>query len=172
MAQRIFFLADTHFGDEGILWYEKRPFETVEEMDEKIIENWNQTVKEEDQLFLLGDFSFYPEDQTREIGNRLKGKKTLILGNHDTMGIEFYRTCGFEQVISYPVIYDGFYILSHEPLYLNKNMPYANLFGHVHGNPIYSSCSGQSYCLCVERTGYIPIEFTQIKKEMKDRHNQ
>ena len=43
-----FFIADTHFGSEKLRCYESRPFETVEEMDKQLIENWNSLVEKED----------------------------------------------------------------------------------------------------------------------------
>ena len=54
-----------------------------------------------------------------------------------------WNTVGFDIVCAYPIIIDEWFILSHEPLYTNTNMPYANIFGHVHGNPEYSNFSKQ-----------------------------
>ena len=62
----------------------------------------------------------------------------------------------------YPIIIKDFWILSHEPLYVNKNMPYANLFGHVHNSPIIKTCSEQHYCVSVERINYTPISFDDV----------
>lgn len=55
---RQFFIADTHFGHKNIIEYENRPFENTEDMDSKIIESWNKTVKVKDKIFILGDFAF------------------------------------------------------------------------------------------------------------------
>ncbi|MFR0986288.1 MAG: hypothetical protein ACLSFZ_06955 [Frisingicoccus sp.] len=60
---------------------------------------------------------------------------------------------------------EGFWILSHEPLYINENMPYANIFGHVHGNPTYKDFCRQSICVCVERTDYRPISLRIYARE-------
>jgi calcineurin-like phosphoesterase family protein len=43
-------------------------------------------------------------------------------------------------------------------------MPYANIFGHVHANPIYKDFSPQSFCVSVERINYTPISFEEIKR--------
>ena len=51
----IFFIADTHFGDERILRYENRPFKSVDEMNSEIIKRWNESVKDDDSVYLLGD---------------------------------------------------------------------------------------------------------------------
>lgn len=166
MKKKIYFIADTHFGHSNIIKYENRPFHNVNEMDEMMIQYWNDVMKPEYEIFVLGDFSFYGKDRTTDICCRLKGKKTLIMGNHDKETPEFYLECGFESVSKYPVIYNSFWILSHEPLYVNDNMPYANIFGHVHSNKIYSDYSNHSFCACVERLHYKPVEFSDIKRLM------
>ena len=67
-----------------------------------------------------------------------------------------------------PVIIDGFWILSHEPLYVNSNMPYANIFGHVHDSPIIKDFSNQHFCVSCERINYAPINFDDIKYRVKN----
>ena len=168
MPEKIFFAADTHFGDSAIIRYENRPFADADEMDRTLIENWNRVVSDNDRVFLLGDFSAYPPERRAEICRSLNGRKFLVMGNHDTLNERQYYEIGFEGVSRYPVIYEGFWILSHEPLYVNKNMPYANIFGHVHANPIYSTVSEQSFCVRIERTGYAPIEFEEVKRRIKE----
>ena len=163
---KIFFIADTHFGHEAIIHYENRPFKNIDEMTTALINNWNKVVSTEDTVFLLGDFSAYDKDANISICNRVNGHKILIIGNHDTENEKYYYDCGFENVSKYPIIYENFWILSHEPMYINSNMPYANVFGHVHGNPLYTDYSKQSYCVSAERINYTPIEFNEIKRKM------
>lgn len=165
---RVFFIADTHFGDSNILRYENRPFSGVEEMDGEIIRKWNETVSEKDRVFVAGDFSAYDFEKSREICQRLNGEKFLVMGNHDTETEQYYYNCGFSGVSRYPIIYENFWIISHEPLYINRNMPYANIFGHVHANPIYSDFSEQSFCVSVERINYTPVEFSEIKMRIME----
>lgn len=164
---KTFFIADTHFGHSAIIDYENRPFSDVREMDNTLIHNWNSVVSDEDRVFVVGDFSVYGKEKTTEICHALNGKKYLIMGNHDTESEQFYVSCGFENAVRYPIILDNFWIVSHEPMYVNTNMPYANIFGHVHNNPIYNDCSKQSACVCCERIDYTPIEFEEIKQKIK-----
>ncbi|MCI5753008.1 MAG: metallophosphoesterase [Oscillospiraceae bacterium] len=164
--KKTFFIADTHFGDSAIIDYENRPFADVQEMDDTIIRNWNRAVSDGDRVFVVGDFSACGREKTADICRSLNGRKYLIMGNHDTESEQFYISCGFENAVCYPIILDGFWILSHEPMYVNSNMPYANIFGHVHGNPIYTDFSKQSFCVCCERIGYTPAEFEEIKRRM------
>jgi calcineurin-like phosphoesterase family protein len=115
----------------------------------------------------LGDFAFSGSERVTEILSKLNGYKILVLGNHDRgRSVSWWTSSGFDEVSAYPIILDEFYILSHEPMYINENMPYANFFGHVHANPIYADYSRQSFCVSVERINYAPIEFNDIKRKM------
>lgn len=62
----------------------------------------------------------------------------------------------------------GFFLLSHEPLYVNRNMPYANVFGHVHGNPAYRDVSPRSVCVSVERTGFAPLSARELRERLQN----
>ncbi len=63
---KVFFIADTHFGDSNIIRYENRPFSDIQEMDSILIKNWNKTVSRNDRVFLAGDFSEYGFDILNE----------------------------------------------------------------------------------------------------------
>ena len=163
-----YFIADTHFGGENIRRYENRPFETALEMDEKLIENWNSVVQVEDTVYVLGDFSDYLDvEKESTILTRLKGTKILVMGNHDRhRTAKEWREIGFAECYALPVLYEGFFLLSHEPLYINANMPYANFYGHVHANPSYKDACKQSVCVSVERISYTPAEFSTLRSRM------
>ena len=163
-----YFIADTHFGGENIRRYENRPFATATEMDEKLIENWNNAVTAEDTVYVLGDFSDYADaGKETEILGKLNGTKILVIANHDTHRTpQEWREIGFAECYPMPVIYKNFFMLSHEPLYINSNMPYANFYGHVHANPSYKDASKQSVCVSVERIDYTPVEFEKLRASM------
>ncbi|MEY9198414.1 calcineurin-like phosphoesterase family protein [Sinorhizobium fredii] len=76
-----YFTADSHFGHSKML--EFRPFESTDEMDRYLIDAWNSVVRDGDIIWYLGDFSYHDESRTRAIFSQLKGRKRLILGNHD-----------------------------------------------------------------------------------------
>lgn len=175
----IYFIADTHFSDDAIRRYENRPFENVQEMNENIIANWNRVVTDEDEVYVLGDFGALVcsdevhggaglEAPGRNVLAALNGRKYLVKGNHDTESNEYYRNAGFAEVYDKPVILENFWILSHEPLYVCENMPYANIFGHVHNSPLYKDYSRQHYCVSVERIGYMPVSFQEIIESVKN----
>ena len=163
---KVFFIADTHFGEPSILRYENRPFSSVKEADEAMISRWNAVVGEGDIVWHLGDFG--ADGHEKEVLSALHGVKYLVKGNHDTKSNEAYRSFGFAEVYDHPIILDGFFILSHEPLYVNTNMPYANLFGHVHNSPTIRDFSAQHYCVSVERIEYTPICFELIKQRIAE----
>lgn len=132
-----YFTSDTHFGHTNVIKYENRPFETVEEMDEALIKNWNQKVKANDEVYILGDFSFYKAEKTMDILKRLNGKKYLIRGNHDYYldDKNFDKTL-FESINDYLSIKDNKNIICmfHYPIAVWDRMHYGSihLYGHIH----------------------------------------
>lgn len=78
-----FFTSDTHFSHDNIRKYCNRPFSSVTEMNEILIENWNKVVGIKDKVYHLGDFSFAQPKTSDWILSRLNGQKFLLLGNHD-----------------------------------------------------------------------------------------
>lgn len=166
---KIYIIADTHFGDNNIRIYENRPFPDTDEMDREMIRRWNETVGPEDHVYHLGDFCAQGEDRSRELLSMLNGHKYLVIGNHDlSLTPQRWRKIGFEECYDLPVILKDFFILSHYPLYVNRNMPYANLYGHVHDSPSYQSVSSRSACVSVERTGYAPILLEELRQKMQE----
>lgn len=146
--------------------YENRPFESVEAMNQEMITNWNALVQEEDKVYVLGDFG--AEGQEEAVLSQLAGIKYLVKGNHDTRSNAYYREAGFEEVYDCPILLENFWILSHEPLYVNTNMPYANLFGHVHNSPLFKDYSKQHFCVSVERINYTPVAFEEIMRRIRE----
>ncbi|WP_027091027.1 metallophosphoesterase [Cohnella thermotolerans] len=158
---KTFFTSDHHFGHRNIIDFESRPFGDVEEMNLAMIESWNSVVGKDDQVFHLGDFSFLNREKTREIVGRLNGRKFLILGNHDRGRTRsWWLEVGFDEVSEYPIIYKEFFFLSHEPMYMNKHMPYVNVHGHIHGQKYEGK---NHFNVCVEHWAYKPLTFEQIR---------
>lgn len=161
MNNKIWFISDPHFGHSNIIKYEKRPFADKYEMDKVLIDNWNKRIKNGHEVYVLGDISFYGKDRTTEIVQSLNGKKILIQGNHDTKSPRYYRECGFEESIRTPIIFNKFFILSHEPQYMNKESVFFNIHGHTHSN---FKQDEYHYNVCVENHDYKPILFESIIK--------
>lgn len=170
--KKIFVISDTHFWHTRIIGYENRPFKSVQEMNEEIIKRWNEKVSKDDVIFHLGDFCFGNQKITSEIVQRLNGKKVLIMGNHDeTRNVKWFMDCGFDEVYRYPIMYNNYFILSHEPISYLKS-PFVNLYGHVHGSPNNPTFTKNSVCCCVERWNYAPINFTTIMRNIEKLQRQ
>lgn len=139
---KIFYISDTHFGHSGIIRYDNRPFMTVEEMDETIIQRWNDVVSDADMVYVLGDFSWYKEEETLKILDRLSGHKVLIKGNHDRISPRVARK--FMRVCDYLEIKDNGQkvILSHYPIpfWNGQFRNTIHLYGHVHNSHQWNIC--------------------------------
>lgn len=79
---RIFFTSDLHFYHSNVIGYCNRPYESVEEMNEALITNWNSVVGPDDTVYCLGDLSLAIRP-IELFSHRLNGKKFLVPGNHD-----------------------------------------------------------------------------------------
>ncbi len=144
-----YFTSDLHLGHRSIIEYCSRPYSSVEEMDEGLIKNWNDLVKPEDTVYVLGDFCL--RSSSIELALRLNGTKILVAGNHDEpfrgKKIGRYTDAGFTEIYrrgQFPEIQleDGRKVrLSHLP-YTPHDDRYAEdlplddgmalLHGHVH----------------------------------------
>ena len=78
-----FFTSDTHFGHKNIIHLAERPFKDVQEMNEMLVKNWNDTVSPNDTVFHLGDVALGPIRESLEYIRRLNGDIRLVIGNHD-----------------------------------------------------------------------------------------
>ena len=108
----IFYIADLHLNHTNIMKHCNRPFKDVQEMNKTIIENWNNKVKTNDKVYILGDVCFVKRNENpKEIIKLLKelnGEKHLILGNHDNSILydkEFKEL--FKSIKMYDKITDG-----------------------------------------------------------------
>ena len=166
----IYLIADPHFNHKNIIKYCDRPFSSVDEMNQVLIKNWNNTVKKEDRIFVLGDFCLSGKDKIIEIGRQLKGRKTLILGNHDSASIKTYYEAGFEMVSKYPIFLKGF-LLSHEPI---PDCRFINIHGHIHNKSIEEidylyldkmpELKELYYNVGVDTNNFKPVSFKDIRK--------
>lgn len=81
----IYFTADLHLGHKNILAYCNRPWATIEEHDEAILQNWRDTVKDGDLVYVLGDVVMGSIKKYTDRLRALPGEKRLIAGNHDAV---------------------------------------------------------------------------------------
>lgn len=122
--------------------------------NEMIIDAWNSVIKDEDIVFFLGDFCLTKNiERIKDWVSQLRGRKRMIMGNHDLRKEAFYMECGFESVCRWPVLYNRHIWLSHEPM-PKELVPegYINFFGHVHSNESFNWERG--ICVSVEQLMY------------------
>lgn len=130
-----FYISDLHIAHERVIKYDGRPFANTEEMHSAIIRNWNNAVGINDEVYILGDIA-WKNSVGFEVISQLKGRKFLILGNHDKLNEEI--KCLFEWIKDYAVIEDGTaqVVLSHYPIahWYSQYRGSVHLYGHVHNN--------------------------------------
>lgn len=166
-----FVTSDLHFGHANIIKYEDRPFKDVEEMDNKLIENWNNIVSKDDTVYVLGDFSWYKGEKTNEILKQLSGKKILIQGNHDRnfLNDKKFNKDLFEAIYDYLVIKNDkqHYVLFHYPIaeFDGKENGYIHLYGHIHDtNPLLEDKLEHSYNVGAIRHNFKPVNIEYFRE--------
>ena len=135
----IFFTADLHLGHANIIKHCDRPFSSVEEMDEHLISEWNSRVRQNDSVYIIGDLIFRNTVSPENYLNRLRGKKHLILGNHDKDWVKKAdMTKHFASVERFTEISDGQHIITlcHYPLMSWDQIAKGSymIHGHIHNN--------------------------------------
>lgn len=185
MSKEIFFISDTHFGHakttDGTFTYPDgrplRPFSSVEEMDETMVENWNRVVREHDKVYHLGDVVI--NKRHLETIKRLNGSKRLIRGNHDIFKTKEYMEIGFKEIYGVRVLEDC--ILSHIPLH-DESITFrfgVNIHGHLHGNRVMRSPASwepeqptsvidpRYFNVSVEQINFTPIAYDDMKERIR-----
>lgn len=157
----IYVFSDPHFDSEKIIANGERPFRNVAHMNKTLIENYNSVVQKQDVCYWLGDVMYdASKEKVAAILRQLRGRKYLILGNHDRGHSEkWWLDAGFDKVFSHPVYIATQYImLSHEPLEeFGKSYPIANIHGHIHIQDYDFKNHDQCINVSVEKTGYKPV---------------
>ena len=159
-------VADLHFGHRNIMTYESRPFIDLEDMKNELIKNWNAVVKQDDLVYVLGDFTLTrKKDYIKSVLDELNGKKVLIMGNHDTLKPKDYIELGFLTALRKPIMVKPNVILMHEPPRdedILQGLTY--IFGHVHSKHCNADDYPNCFCVSVERIGYKPITLEKVLK--------
>lgn len=168
--QRLY-IADPHFGHEGVIRMNNRPFSSIDEMDRVMIDNWNSVVSQEDEVYIIGDFMFRSRHAPNYYLDQLRGKKHLVLGNHERWTNQINLADYFESVSQIKEItdLDRHLVLCHFPLaewarYFRGSM---HIFGHIHNTR--TSPAFQFYCTQpnmlnagVDINHFIPVTLNQL----------
>jgi calcineurin-like phosphoesterase family protein len=168
MSERnVFVISDTHFCHTNILKFKDkngnhiRQFGSVDDMNHTMISNWNSLIEDHDLVYHLGDVSFGNHSQTHEILSQLKGRKRLIVGNHDPIKSKVLHD-HFQKIFMWkPFNENGVKaLLTHVPVH-PSNIPegYINVHGHIHQN---NSPEGPYFNVSVEKTDYKPVKLCHL----------
>ena len=159
-----YYISDLHLFHENAIKFDHRPFESVQEMHEVILKNWNDRVTNGDFVYLLGDMSLRGKNEDLiAFVARLKGRKVLIKGNHDDVSDYRYQQL-FTEICDYKEIHDSAngknynLVLSHYPIFSWKRIHFPIfswknmgrgkilLYGHTHESEedrFYQNCLRQ-----------------------------
>jgi len=170
-----YFTADLHIGHHNIISYDGRPFNTIVEHDQTIVNNWNSIVKKEDNVYFLGDFSLgykKAKDYDKSIMLSLNGNKFFIKGNHDhDQTVKSYKETGTYLGQLAEINIDGQIItLCHYAMLVwNKSHRGAwQLHGHSHHSlPIDNTSLRLD--VGINGTNYFPLSFQEIREILKKR---
>lgn len=150
----VWYTSDNHFFHKNVLKFEDRPYETIEEMNQKMIETWNKYVQPEDTVHYLGDFCFGGYNKWVSILEQLNGDITLYKGNHDSSKVtkrllnEGYfkqiHTVGGQIKIKSPKTNNKYILtLTHYPVEIGNRPKLFSVHGHVHSEPTKSNYLNQ-----------------------------
>ena len=177
---KLHFTSDLHLEHFNIIKYCSRPFQTVEDMNDILIANWNSVVKSDDDIIIAGDFIHSGNlEKIQSILNRLNGKLWLVYGNHDGQNkldrpvvVEMfegrcYDTMDFQ--VEDAEIEDGFlkFHVNHYPCeYWTRGA--IHLHGHIHSGPKAETSEKTifkplRYDIGVDNNNYYPISYEQVK---------
>jgi len=164
----IFYTSDLHLGHKNIIKLCNRPFFTLEEMNDTLISNWNNRITNADSIYIVGDLMFLSATDPDELLMRLKGKKHLIIGNHDKSWMrKVDLDKHFVSIDSLKVFSNGrckitlchYPMMSFEGKYL--------IYGHIHNNmpptfgPLLRTMEN-AINACVEVNNYTPATFDEL----------
>lgn len=174
-GDEVFFTSDLHLYHKALIKAMDRNFDSVEEMNEALINNWNSVVGPNDHVFHLGDICLASKTKVIETLSKLNGKIHLIWGNHDTFNrLPNYLTQlpvedgDFMETI----IVDGQEIvLSHYPFQTWSGIERGvwNIHGHLHSTPrtFPKNKILNSYDAGVDNNKLTPVSYEEMKTKIR-----
>ena len=187
--QKLFFTSDTHYSHTNICSattsWEKgeentRKFNSLEQMNDTLVNNINEVVGENDILFHLGDWSFGGFDKIPEFRNRIICKNIhLLLGNHDHhieknkedirllfSSVNQYLELQVKYNVNTPLQGEVNLVLMHYPIasWNNMNKGWIHLHGHVHLPSNKRIAQGRAMDVGVDGNNLKPVSLKEILK--------
>ena len=171
----IWLTSDFHFGHEKEFLWQPRGFSSWEEHAEQIIKNYNSVVKDEDEVYILGDCMLKNDEFGIECLKQLKGHKRLAIGNHDTnVRIGNYLLEKIFEDIEY-----GYRLrhgksslwLQHYPSMMGnykEKHPIICLAGHTHSPNKFQNMEFGTYNIALDAHKCYPVSLETVIEDIKD----
>jgi calcineurin-like phosphoesterase family protein len=164
----VFFWGCTHFDHANIIKLADRPFSSVEEMNETMIENHNKIVGLRDVVYHLGDFGFCKQQRVDEIARRLNGTMIKVKGNHDEhlwsedhiLDLVWHKDFGQEVLGDFTKARN--LVLCHYPIEDWNGRYHGAIHIHAHTHKTRMISAPNRFNVCVEAIGYRPISLETI----------
>lgn len=174
----IYFISDMHLNHRNIIRYCNRPFDSIEEMNKTLIDNWNATVTDDDIVYNLGDLTLGNPPVVTSIMKQLHGKTRLIYGNHDywmksKKARDYFLSIDREKVLTFK--YNGKelrLLLTHFPRKLEEVDADFIIYGHIHNNEHdpyweYQRTHPRVLNACVDVNDFKPVTLEQLIENNK-----
>ena len=178
----IYYIGDLHLMHENCLKFDNRPFETVEEMNEAIVANWNKTVTKNDTVYIVGDVCMKVTPEVLQTLRRLNGTKYLAIGNHDSRLVkELSKLDPSAQNMYFSQMKESFFIKDEDRNVFISHFPHASwnrmehgsyhVYAHLHTNlmnPVGAFMLSHMYAAnagCMLHH-YTPVTLTQLFEDM------
>ena len=161
----IWVISDTHINHANMLRFLDnkkqifRPFSCVEEMNERIVAGWNSVVKDQDVVYHLGDVYLGNGKEANAILHQLKGRKRLVLGNHDN-GKDQLLQKHFQKISLWRMWPEFGVLMTHIPVHPSNLRGLRNVHGHIHQN---DSPGPEYFNACVEKLQYVPVNIEELR---------
>jgi calcineurin-like phosphoesterase family protein len=193
-GQQLFFTSDTHYSHSNICsattnWSVNdgyaRKFDSLEDMNQRLVDNINFLVQEDDILIHLGDWSFGGFDKIEEFRSKINCKNIhLVLGNHDDhisrnkenvqrlfSSVQHYLKLDIRRPVNKATVEKFSFVCMHFPIisWDNMNQKVMHLFGHVHLPPHLRVMEGRAMDVGVDGNDLEPISLDEVVKILKDR---
>lgn len=175
----IWFSSDHHLGHKNTITFENdgkplRPFSSIEEHDETIIQAHNSVVKPGDKVYFLGDFCM--DRRLKDVGGawrlrRFNGHKRLVRGNHDLLSASDYLTIGFEEIYGIRIFTESevgcMFACTHVPVHPDSLGRWKkNVHGHLHAHRVKcpdGTLDERYKSVCIEHLdNYRPVHIDEI----------
>ena len=162
-SENIYFFSDAHFDHKNIIKYCKRPFHSTRQMNQTLVENWENIVCDNDKVFFLGDMSYGRDRRPIDYWlNKLSGKISYIRGNHDKDIINRATVIHSHYGIKY---HDYKFLLMHDPRRPNGYDGWI-IHGDKHNNSLkdhpFINQKNKTVNVCAELVDYTPLNLDRL----------